>query len=415
MIQEKRLKFPQSQQSPASGRRRLDRESRDLEEQFRLLVQNVKDYAMFTMDVEGRVLTWNSGAEYIKGFRAQDIIGKHFSVFYAEEDVRQKTPEKVLEKAAEKGVYEDEGWRVRKDGSRFWARFTVTALRDRSGNLRGYGKVTRDMSREKAAEEELREAITALRSQCHERTVELVRANGALRAEIRERRRAEENLEASLQQLRSLSAHVQSLREEERKRISREVHDELGQTLTAIKMDLAWTIKNLSRDQESLREKMRSTLRLVDETVQSVRRIASELRPGVLDDLGLAAAIEWQVQEFQTRTGIDIQVRMPPEDIPLAPDCATTIFRIFQEVLRNIVQHAHATQVHVRLMSSAGMVILETRDNGKGISDRQISNPQSLGLLGMKERVLLLGGHFAIHGEEGKGTTVIVEIPEKCQ
>ena len=208
---------------------------------------------------------------------------------------------------------------------------------------------------------------------------------------------------------------MQNLREEERKRISREVHDELGQTLTAIKMDLAWFVKNLQGDQEPMRERMRSTLRLVDETVQTVRRIASELRPGVLDDLGLAAAIEWQVQEFQTRTGIDIQVRMPPEDIPLAPDCATTIFRIFQEVLRNVVQHAQATLVHVRLMRSAGTVILETRDNGRGISDGQISNPQSLGLLGMKERVLLLGGHFAIHGEEGKGTTVIVEIPDKSQ
>jgi PAS domain S-box-containing protein len=374
----------------------------------------VKDYAIFTMDVEGRILTWNSGAEHIKGYRADEIIGKPFSVFYTPEDVRQRKPQKALRRAVAEGVYEGEGWRVRKDGSRFWARATITALRDSTGKLRGYGKVTRDMSRERAAEEALQEAVAALRSKCRERTVQLVRTNGALRAEIRERRRAEENLQASLQQLRSLSGYVQTLREEERKRISREVHDELGQTLTAIKMDLAWFVRNLPAEQEVLREKMKSTLQLVDETVQSVRRIAAELRPGVLDDLGLAAAIEWQVQEFQARTGITIHVRMPPEDIALDPNCAVTLFRIFQEVLRNIAQHAQATQVHVRLMRSNGTVMLETRDNGKGISERQISSPQSLGLLGMKERVLLLGGQFEIHGEEGKGTTVVVQIPVEC-
>jgi signal transduction histidine kinase len=149
----------------------------------------------------------------------------------------------------------------------------------------------------------------------------------------------------------------------------------------------------------------------VDETVRAVRRIAAELRPVVLDDLGLAAAIEWQVEEFQTRTGITFHVRMPPEDIPLDTERATTIFRIFQEVLRNVVQHAKATQVQVRLMSSAGAVILEIRDNGKGISDEQIANSNSLGLLGMKERINLLGGRFAIHGQEGKGTTVVVQMP----
>ncbi len=383
----------------------------DIEEQFRLLVGSVREYEIFLMDTEGRVLTWNSGAQRIKGYRQEEVVGKPFDMFYTPEEIRQEKPRKLLSCAASQGQCEDEGWRLRKDGSKFWAKVVITALRDEGGRLRGFGNVTRDMSDERAAEEGLREAVAALDSQCQERTCQLEQANAGLQAEVFERRHTEEKLESSLQQLRALGSRVQVLREEERKRISREVHDELGQSLTAIKMDLSWLSHRLSSHDAPLRERIKSTLNIVDETVASVRRIASELRPGILDDLGLAAAIDWQSQEFQARTGIRCQLRITSENIPLEPERAAAMFRMFQEILNNIAQHARATQVQIRLMQNAGTVILEIRDNGKGVSEDQISDPKSLGLLGMRERALLLGGHVAVHGEEGRGTAVVVQIP----
>lgn len=405
------MKIPQSRRQSTKTPKRAGSALRNMREQFRLLVESVKEYAIVIMDPKGRVLTWNSGAERITGYGAEEIIGRNFSVFFAPEDVRQNQPEENLERAIAEGECEDEGWRVRKDSSRFWAKSVITALRDEKGKLWGFGNVTRDMTSEQAGQEELRKANAALGFNVRERTAQLERANAVMEAEIRERRRAEENLENLLEQMRSLSVRMQRLREEERKAISREVHDELGQSLTAIKMDLTWMMRRIPSEENPVRQRISSTIGLVDETVHTVRRIAAELRPGVLDDLGLAAAIEWQVQEFQTRAGITFQVRMPAEDIPLDADRSTTLFRIFQEVLRNIVQHAKATEVQVRLMRSAGMVILEIRDNGKGISEEQIANPESLGLLGMRERLHVMGGHFAIHGEEGKGTTVVVQMP----
>jgi signal transduction histidine kinase len=151
--------------------------------------------------------------------------------------------------------------------------------------------------------------------------------------------------------------------------------------------------------------------RLIDSTIQSVRRIATELRPGVLDDLGLMAAIEWQAQEFQTRTGIRCQVTLPVEDVTLDAASSTAIFRIFQEILTNVARHGSATSVSVSLKEQAGNLVLEAQDNGKGIAESEISSPKSLGLLGMRERALPFGGEVKIRGTPGKGTTVTVRIP----
>jgi PAS domain S-box-containing protein len=407
----KGLKVLQYLHYSISGEKRVEKAMGETDEHLRLLVDSLKDYAIFTMDAKGRVLTWNSGAQRLKGYRAKEIIGKRFSVFYPPEEIRQGQPRKLLEEAAARGRCEYEGWFVRKNGSRFWAKSVITALRDESGDLRGFGNVTRDMTREKVAGEELRKANAALDSKVKERTAQLEHVNAELQAEVLERRRAEEKLESSLQALRALSAHVLAIREDERKRMSREVHDELGQSLTAIKMDLTWVAKRLTGVEEPIRKRTDAAIRLVDETVQSVRRIAAELRPAVLDDLGLSAAIEWQTQDFQARTGITCHLRMPADDILLDSERATATFRIFQELLNNVARHANATQLHVGLKQSANAVVLEVRDNGKGISDEQISNPKSLGLLGMRERIIRLGGHFAVLGEERKGTTVVVQIP----
>ena len=227
-------------------------------------------------------------------------------------------------------------------------------------------------------------------------------------------RRAEEQLRESHERLRQLSVYLQTVREEERTRIAREVHDELGQALTGCKLDLSWIASKLpkEKDLKPLLAKTRALAAHIDSTIQMVRRIATELRPGILDHLGLAAALEWQANEFQTRTGIKCDVHASPRDPGLHPDLNTAFFRIFQETLTNIIRHAGATHVTVQLKERDGRIILEVKDNGRGISQEEISNPRSMGLLNMRERAGLLGGDFKISpGAGGKGTKVTVSIP----
>lgn len=235
----------------------------------------------------------------------------------------------------------------------------------------------------------------------------------ALRLEVKERTRAEAEARRSQEQLRALAAHLESVREDERTQIAREIHDELGQLLTGIKIDLSWMAGRLSGDQDALRTKVRTIVTLIDTTIQSVRRIASELRPGLLDDLGLMAAIEWQVQEFQSRTGIPTRLTAEPSEFELDRERSTAIFRILQEALTNVARHAQATGVHIRLKGDVERLIMEVIDNGKGITPQALGDRRALGLLGMRERALLLGGEVAIVGRPGQGTRVTVVMPLK--
>ncbi len=238
--------------------------------------------------------------------------------------------------------------------------------------------------------------------------------NRALREahERAQHRRAEEQLRESHERLRALSVYLQSIREEERTRISREVHDELGQALTSCKLDLSWMAGKLPRDCKPLLERAKALITHIDSTIQTVRRISSELRPGVLDHLGLVAALDWQATEFQNRTGIKCEVRANLGDAPLDQNLSTTLFRIFQETLTNIIRHAGATEVAVDLKEADGHITLEVKDNGRGISRSEITNTRSMGLLGMRERAALLGGMFRIGRlRRGAGTRVHVSIP----
>jgi two-component system sensor histidine kinase UhpB len=230
-------------------------------------------------------------------------------------------------------------------------------------------------------------------------------------SDITDRKRAEEEIKNSQLQLRNLTAHLQSVREEERTHIAREMHDELGQALTAMKMDLSWLDKRLPKDQKPLFEKTKSMSKLADATLQTVKKISSELRPGLLDDLGLTAAIEWQAEEFQTRTGIKCAITVDPEDIILDKDRSTAIFRIFQETLTNVARHAKATRIKVSLKEKAGKIELKVRDNGKGITEKQVSNPKSFGLIGIRERAYYLDGKVVIKGLQDKGTALTIRIP----
>ena len=240
--------------------------------------------------------------------------------------------------------------------------------------------------------------------------------NRALReAEERAKhRRAEEQLRESHERLRALSVYLQTVREEERTRIAREVHDELGQALTSCKLDVSWIASKLPKGKElkPLLDKARAISAHIDATIQMVRRISTELRPGILDHLGLAAALEWQANEFQNRTGIKCDVLADLRVPLLNQELNTAFFRIFQETLTNVIRHAGATNVAVSLKTNGDHIVMEVMDNGQGITKEEISNTKSMGLLGMRERAALLGGEFKIGKiSRGKGTRVCVSIP----
>ena len=235
------------------------------------------------------------------------------------------------------------------------------------------------------------------------------RAVCLIASDLSEMKRAEQALRASSEQFRNLAAHLLSVREEERARISREVHDELGQSLTAVKMDLAWLAGRLpTRNGEMLR-RIRATGQLADSMIQSIRRISTELRPAVLD-LGLAAAVEWQVQEFQARSGVQCKVRMLIREV-VTSNVSTAMFRIFQETLTNVGRHAKATRVEVVLQKQQDRLVLLIHDNGQGFDLVDPSLSKSLGLLGMRERAAVLGDQVNISSATGKGTTVAAWIP----
>ncbi|HAM51412.1 MAG TPA: hypothetical protein DCP92_12255 [Nitrospiraceae bacterium] len=229
-----------------------------------------------------------------------------------------------------------------------------------------------------------------------------------LEGHFKERRK---ELATSRVRLRHLYAHQQSLREAERTSVAREIHDNLGQVLTALKMDLSWIAANLPEDNGGLKEKVKADVGHVDKAIQAVKRVCTELRPVILDDLGLGATIEWQADEFQKRTGIKCEVEVNPEDIAVDAELGTSLFRIFQEALTNVLRHAKATKVKASLMRKSSGIMLAIADDGIGITEDQLSKPNSFGLMGMRERVHLWGGKVTIRGVKNKGTTMEVVIP----
>jgi PAS domain S-box-containing protein len=229
--------------------------------------------------------------------------------------------------------------------------------------------------------------------------------------DITERKQAEEKLKRTSKLLRELATHLQSVREEERTMIAQEIHDELGQVLTALKIHVSLLANKLNKNQQALKEKINSLSDMIDESVESVQKISSKLRPGILDELGLIAAIEWQAEDFEKLTNIKCSLSLPKAEIVLEKNKSTAIFRIFQEALTNIARHSQATKTAISLFNHQSNIYLEILDNGKGITQEQIRDFKSLGIHGMEERAMVFGGQVYIEGIAGKGTTVKVEIP----
>ena len=249
--------------------------------------------------------------------------------------------------------------------------------------------VIQDITDRKQVEAELRIAHEKLELRVVERTLELNESN---------------------EQLRNLAAHLQSVREDERIKIAREIHDDLGQTLAAQKMELSWFLDKYG-DHKLIFNKANTMLDNIDLTIQAVKRICTELRPSLLDDFGLAEAMQWQANEFQKRTRIECKVESSPEDFELDKERSTVLFRIFQETLTNVLKHAEATKVIARLTEDNGNILLEVKDNGKGLTNEELSKHQSFGIIGMRERVYPWGGEIKITTYKNRGTTIKVSMP----
>lgn len=378
------------QQKAAALEKKL--EWRDREERFRRFVEAVQDYAIFMLDPLGNISTWNPGAERMKGYRAHEIIGKHFSVFYPEQDIKSGKPSMELEIATRTGRCEDEGWRLRKDGSRFWANVIITAIRDDSGNVIGFGKVTRDIT-------DMREA-----------QLTLDRANRDLRKEMVDRRLAEEKLAESERSLRLLSLHLLRTQDEERRRIGRDLHDSLGQFLTALKMGL----ESLNPTPEQA-ESIAHCVRITDDCIQEVRTISYLLYPPMLEELGLRSAVLWYLDGFGARSGIRTTFHSDADFDRLSRESELVLFRVLQEGLTNVHRHSGSEVAHVRLLTEGARSVLEIRDEGRGISPNVLGQVTGLnytfagvGLRGMNERLRQLNGRIEL--SSGKGGTVLRAI-----
>jgi PAS domain S-box-containing protein len=365
---------------------------RESEARFRLLVEAVQDYAIFMLDSKGNVNTWNIGAERIKGYRAEEIIGKHFSTFYPAEDNANGKPAWELVMAEKLGRFEDEGWRLRKDGSRFWANVIITALKDGRGKLVGFAKVTRDFT-------------------------ERIRVQNELKKEIAERKEAQEQLHLSEQSLRQLSLHLLQTQDEERKRIGRDLHDSLGQYLAVLKMKLDSAAGLLGTDDTQVSREIAECARLAEDSIKEVRTVSYLLYPPMLEEMGLKSAIPWYLDGFSSRSGIVTTFEVRTDFGRVARDKELALFRILQESLTNVHRHSGSQVAHVRLSKIKDSCVLEVEDKGKGINPAVLEQAGSdwmgamgVGVRGMNERMRQLGGTLELISKE-TGTRVVARVP----
>lgn len=317
---------------------------------------------------------------------------------------------RILLSAAGKNGHHRTEWTIRTtDGREIPIELSISTIALRGKNFLFI--VFRDITPWKEAEKILLHAKTDLENRVRERTADLIAVNKQLLKEIQIRKKSERETRRSREDLRHLSEHLQRIREQERTNIAREVHDQLGQSLSALTIDLSRLRDRLPPKNAWLKEQVQSIEKQIGGTTQSVREICRQLRPPVFDDFGLTAAIRWYLRDFQERTGIACKVMIDAEIPDHDKELDLVILRIFQEAMTNVLRHAEATQVQVALMRHSKSLVLRIEDNGKGISPEQTVNPLSLGILGIRERVRFWGGKSFFTGSPGKGTTMTVSIP----
>jgi PAS domain S-box-containing protein len=345
---------------------------RDKENRFRSLIDTAPD-ATIIMDENGIIRIANLQAESLFGYTKAELTGISVEILMPESFRKQHSShqKQILEKT---NAREMEAGRelvaVKKDGSLVPVEMSLSPFH---------------------SDEEI--LVTA-----------------SIR-DITERKNAEKELEESYKSIRRLTEYLQEVREEERTYIAREIHDELGQQLTVMMMDVAWLNKKIGTENVGVSDKIKELLEMLDNTVKTVRRISTELRPSVLDDLGLVPAIEMHLKDFETRSAILTQLTVPKQDLELADPVKNTLFRIFQESLTNVARHSGAKKVVVKLEVENNIIVLIIEDNGIGFDEQKAATKRTLGVLGMKERAAVIGGEYHISGKRGKGTIIQVKVP----
>jgi len=351
--------------------RKLAEES---QERFRMMVENVRDYAIYMLDTNGYITSWNLGAERIEGYLADEIIGKHYSCFFLPDHAARGDPGMQLQFASIQGRYESEGWRVRRNGSQFWAHVILTPLLDESGKLRGFSEITHD---------------------------------------ITERKRAEEDLHSYADRLKTTSRRLVEVQESERRLLAMELHDRVGQNLTALGINLSIVASGLPGGAKpELGARLEDCSALVEGTVDAMRDVMAELRPHALDDYGLPAALRSLATGFSRRTGIQVAFEGEGKGADLPKPVDLAMFRIAQEALNNVAKHANAKRVEIAIRRRNGSAVLSVRDNGVGFDPKRVDGPRAdagWGLLIMRERAEAVGAQFSLKAGPDGGTQVLVE------
>jgi two-component system sensor histidine kinase UhpB len=364
-----------------TAQRRAAEALRESEQRFRAIFDQAA-VGIAQLKPDGQFLLVNQRLCELLGYTPAELLTRTWRDITHADDLAsgQDAMDRLLRGEGES--YRREKRYRRKDGSLLWVDLTTALVRDAAGAPKYLVSVVQDITERKAAEARAREAEQAIRS--------------------------------AQEQLRALTSHLQQRQEEERRRLAREIHDELAQALTALKLDVAWLSRCLSAADPACRERLHDMAAMLDRLVDSVRRIGTELRPDILDDLGLAAAIEWHLQEVRKRTGMACELSLPAEEIPLDQERATAMYRIFQEALTNVLRHAEASRIAVRLAREADALVLQVADDGKGMTPDRAADHRALGLLNMQERAHLWGGAVTIASRPGQGTTVTVRLPYAC-
>jgi PAS domain S-box-containing protein len=381
------------------------------ETRFRLMTSSVIEYAIIMLDQQGRVRTWNAGAQRITGYLAEEmVVGPDFSCFYRPEDVREEKPMRTLQTAAAEGRFADEGWLARRDGSIFWASVVITPLRDPHGDLRGFCMIARDLT-------EHRRAAETLRAEMRERIrveQELQRLNRSLEALVQERTAELSSTNADLLHaklgLRVLSSQLIAAQEQERRDIAREL-DQTGQSLAVIRMHLT----DVMRGADGATAQMPDCISVADAAIAHVRAMVMNLRPTMLDDLGLVEALEWALDEQAKAAGWKAAFDTGGVHGHLPSEIRTACFRIAQEALANTARHAGASEVKLQLKLAGSDLELTVSDNGTGFDLERHRSPEErkdhVGLVTMAERASLLGGSLEIDTAPGRGTRIRASLP----
>jgi len=472
------------------------------EESFAALVASVTDYAIFLLDDAGRVASWNSGAERIKGYSAQEVLGQSYASFFTPEDRAAGLPASLLRAAQLEGCCQSEGWRQRKDGSRYWAGAVLTALKNPEGEVRGYLKVTRDLSESRAAAERLRESEERFRAfmsaspsvifikdragryllvndQFLERfglrrdqvlgredaelfapdqarqfmendarvfalgapvefeevaryaEGELVSAVskfpirdaggkiiaiGGIASDVSKSRRMDRELAETAEQLREVSNRLVEIQETERRELARELHDRVGQNLTALNISLNALMRQLPAGATGAadpRGRLADALRLIEDTALCIEDVMGGLRPPVLANFGLFAALRWYAQQFEKRTTIAVAVSGAEAEPRLSAKRETAMYRIAQEAMTNVAKHARATRIDIDFRCDGAAVVMSIADDGVGFDAAAPgwrSGQPRWGMINLRERARAIGGQLRIDSAPGSGTKIALEI-----